>query len=243
MSETEDFGHVFLERSKYIPGKIPHRQLDPALRPAAYKVYPNAPRIHLPPMTQFNGEPLHVLMNRRRSRRGFRPDPITGSQVAALLWSVAGITGDAGGIKLRTVPSAGARYAIETYLSVQRVADVPPGLYHYHVQDAQLEKLADGFQGAAIASAFLNQQMGTSAAVTFLFTAVIDRAAWKYGQRAYRYIYLDAGHVGQSLMLAAEAMHLGCCNIGAFYDDECNHLLGVDGIKETTVYCAAVGRV
>jgi len=72
---------------------------------------------------------------------------------------------------------------------------------------------------------------------------VVERAKWKYLQRAYRYIYLEAGHIAQNLSLAAESMSLGCCSLGAFFDDEINDLLQIDGKNEIVVYMASVGPV
>ena len=78
--------------------------------------------------------------------------------------------------------------------------------------------------------------------VVFVWTGVFGRSKWKYRQRAYRYVYLDAGHIAQNLALAAEALGLGSCQIGALYDEEANELLGVDGIEESTIYMTTVGR-
>jgi SagB-type dehydrogenase family enzyme len=77
--------------------------------------------------------------------------------------------------------------------------------------------------------------------VVFVWTAVVQRCKWKYLERGYRYMYLDAGHAGAHLHLAAESLDLGCCMIGAFFDDEINAILGVDGEEETVLYVAAVG--
>lgn len=66
---------------------------------------------------------------------------------------------------------------------------------------------------------------------------------WKYMERAYRYIYMDAGHIAQNLYLAATALGLGCCAIGALYDEEVNRLVGADGVDETTVYMCTVGNL
>ncbi|RQW78804.1 MAG: SagB/ThcOx family dehydrogenase, partial [Geobacter sp.] len=74
------------------------------------------------------------------------------------------------------------------------------------------------------------------------WTAVVARAKWKYRQRAYRYIYMDAGHIGENLCLAAAALKLGCCTIGAFFDEEVNAVVGIDGVSETAVYMGVVGR-
>lgn len=80
-----------------------------------------------------------------------------------------------------------------------------------------------------------------AAAVVFIWTAVFQRSKWKYGQRAYRYVYLDAGHVAENLALAATGLGLGSCPIAALYDDEVNGLIGADGVAESVIYMTAVG--
>jgi SagB-type dehydrogenase family enzyme len=103
--------------------------------------------------------------------------------------------------------------------------------------------LEEGDLGSRAAAAALDQPMAEQAAVVFIWTAVVERAKWKYLERAYRYIYMDAGHIGQNLYLAATALGLGCCAIGALYDEEVNRLVGADGVNETAVYMACVGKV
>jgi SagB-type dehydrogenase family enzyme len=93
-----------------------------------------------------------------------------------------------------------------------------------------------------IAQAALDQDIAREAAVVFVWVAVIHRSRQKYRQRAYRYIYLDCGHIAQNLYLAATAMGLGCCGIAAFFDDEVNNLIEADGLEETAIYLATVGR-
>jgi SagB-type dehydrogenase family enzyme len=83
--------------------------------------------------------------------------------------------------------------------------------------------------------------MFLTAHLAFIWSAVIERAKWKYRQRTYRYVYLDAGHIAENLYLAAEALGLGACAVGAFYDDQVNSMLGLDGHNETVIYMAAVG--
>jgi SagB-type dehydrogenase family enzyme len=94
----------------------------------------------------------------------------------------------------------------------------------------------------ALCSAALGQTMVRECAAVFIWTAVVARSKWKYRERAYRYIYLDAGHIGQNLYLAAVALGLGCCTIGAFFDDEVNEVLNIDGTEETAVYMGIVGK-
>lgn len=64
---------------------------------------------------------------------------------------------------------------------------------------------------------------------------------WDHRQRAYRYIYPDAGHIAQNLYLAGMASGLGICGIGALSDDVVNSLIGVDGVEETVLYMATAG--
>jgi SagB-type dehydrogenase family enzyme len=76
----------------------------------------------------------------------------------------------------------------------------------------------------------------------FVWTAIFERSKWKYKQRAYRYVYLDAGHIAQNLALAATSIGLGSCQIGAIFDDEVNAIIGVDGINESAIYLSVVGH-
>jgi SagB-type dehydrogenase family enzyme len=143
---------------------------------------------------------------------------------------------------LRSAPSAGALYPVETYLSVQMVEGIEPGIYHYGVREHELELLQPGDFRAEVAKAALDQGFLAEAAVVFAWTAVFARSKWKYKERAYRYVYLDAGHIAQSVALAAVALGLGSCQIAALYDDEVNAILGVDGKEESVVYMTALGR-
>ncbi|MBN2199009.1 MAG: SagB/ThcOx family dehydrogenase, partial [Candidatus Aminicenantes bacterium] len=156
-------------------------------------------------------------------------------------WASQGISRLERGFAFRTAPSAGALYPIETYLSLQNISGLDPGLYHYDVRGHALELVRAGDIGRALAAAALDQEFLADAGVVFVWTAVFGRSKWKYRQRAYRYIYLDAGHLAQNLALAAVALGLGSCQIAALYDDEVNALLGVDGTEESVVYMSGVG--
>jgi SagB-type dehydrogenase family enzyme len=152
---------------------------------------------------------------------------------------VTKVVGDFG---LRAAPSAGALYPIETYLSVQMVENIEPGIYHYDVREHRLDQLRTGDFGAPVAEAALDQGFLAEAAVVFAWTAVFGRSKWKYKQRAYRYVYLDAGHIAQNVAVAAVALGLGSCQVAALYDGEVNDILGVDGEDESVLYMTAVGR-
>jgi SagB-type dehydrogenase family enzyme len=146
------------------------------------------------------------------------------------------------GFEFRASPSAGALYPIETYLVVNRIEEIPVGLYHYNVKEAQLILLKEGHFGPEICQAGLGQEMLEEASCIFVWTAIVGRSKWKYRERAYRYLYMDVGHIGQTLYLAATALNLGCCTVGAFFDEEVDRVIGVDGKNEISVYLGAVGR-
>ena len=64
----------------------------------------------------------------------------------------------------------------------------------------------------------------------------------QYGDRGYRYVHFEAGHVAQNASLVATALGLGSCAVGAFHDEDFNRMLGLDGKNETALYLVAIGR-
>lgn len=211
-------------------------------QPGVYKVYPDAAAVALPePAPEGRGGSLWEALASRRSGRKYSGEPLSIEDLSLLLWSFNGVTADFGGYQFRSAPSAGALYPIETYIAANDISGVEPGAYHHNIPDWRLELVREGPQGANLAGACLSQKMCERAPVVFIWTAVAERSKWKYRQRAWRYIYLDAGHIGANLHIAAEALGLSCCMIGAFFDDEVNAIIGADGDEETVVYLASVG--
>ena len=242
--ERVGIGYRFQQETKYHREKMAGGFLDWRKKPEEFKEYPrDIQRFSLRDGNKGGGDPLWEVMARRRSVRDFLPKDIFLEELSQLIWATQGITGSAYGFRLRVTPSAGALYPIETYIVVNRVVGLSPGSYHFNVKENQLEQLAVGDFRVNIAASALDQSMAREAAVVFVWTAVVERTKWKYRERGYRYLYLDAGHIGQNLYLAAISLGLGCCTIGAFYDDEVNQLIGVDGQQETAVYLGAVGHV
>lgn len=236
------FGDQFQQQSKYRRGHLSGGGLDWAHKPETYKTYPSAPRIPLSPPQTAQGAPLWETLEARRSVRRFRDAPLSETVLSQLLWAAQGITLERRNVGFRTAPSAGALYPVETYLAIHNVTDVEPGIYHYAVEAHALEQLKQGDFRQQTAQAALDQAMAAQANVVFIWTAVFPRSKWKYKQRAYRYVYLDAGHIAQNLALGAVALDLGSCQIAALYDEEANALLDVDGVQESTIYMTVVGR-
>ena len=240
---AEGIGERYQAETKYVRGRLPAGRLDWSRKPGPYKIYPQAPKVGLPAPDKTGGMSLWETVGRRRSVRDFQPSSLSSKDLAQLLWASQGVTKIMGEYALRTAPSAGALYPVETYLSVQAVKGIEPGIYHYGVRNHELELLRKGDFREAVALAALDQGFLAEAAVVFAWTAVFARSKWKYKERAYRYVYLDAGHIAQNLALAAVALGLGSCQVAALYDDEVNAVLGVDGKEESIVYMTAVGAL
>jgi SagB-type dehydrogenase family enzyme len=240
----EGIGDLYHQETKYRKDTIPRGGLDWAHQPSPYKEFPYALK-HFPirPPDQKGGKPIWETIVQRRSTREFARDSITFAELSQLIWATQGITSRAWGYDFRAVPSAGALYPIETYIVANRVEEIPAGVYHYSVKGSQLILLTEGHFGPDLQQAGLGQEMLEEASCVFIWTAVVERSKWKYRERAYRYIYMDVGHIGQNLYLAAIALNLGCCTVGAFFDEEVDRIIGVDGKEEISVYLGAVGRI
>ena len=204
------------------------------------------PQIDLPspPETRGISVDLGRLIEDRSSIREYHADPMSLSDLSWLLWCTQGVKEvTKRPSTIRTVPSAGARHPFETYLIVNRVKNLKPGLYRFLASRHKLialdldEKLVDRFSGANWSS-----EMLSNSAVIFIWVAISDRMTYKYGNRGYRYLHLDAGHVCQNLYLASEAIECGSCAVGGFYDDQVNALLNLDGNERFIIYMATVGK-
>lgn len=206
-----------------------------------YKTYPEVEKISLPVDWSLQEARILPLLQKRRSLRRYARRQLTLNDLAFLLWATQGITARMGTHFLRTSPSAGALYPIETYMVINSVENLQAGLYHFAVRQFELEKISCEINGQDAAHACLDQDFVAKGNLMFFWTARLRRSMAKYGERGFRYLFLDAGHVCQAAMLAAEAIGCGGCPVGAFYDEEVNKLLGVDGENETVLYAASIG--
>jgi len=237
----QEFGSIFQEETKYF--RSAHAAASSVRLDADRRSKPlSSATIPLPGPGIDRGLNLWEVLSKRRSIRDYSLAPLSLQELAKLLWATQGITDPRFSPSFRTAPSAGALHPIDTYLIVNRVQGLASGIYFLHVENFSLERKNQGDFSRQIAQAALNQDMAREAAVVFVWVAVIRRSFQKYRQRAYRYIYLDCGHIAQNLYLAATALDMGCCGMAAFFDDEVNNLLEVDGREETAIYLASVGK-
>jgi nitroreductase len=213
-------GDSFQQETKYHRGHLRGGGPDWASKPASYKQYPSAPKIPLGPPQTEGGAPIWDVLQQRQSIRRFQDAPLQREELSQLLWAAQGITRTGRSFGLRTAPSASALYPVETYAVVHTVEGIEPGVYHYAVEQHELDQLKTGDFRKDVARAALDQDIAYWANVVFVWTAIFD----------------------QNVALGAVALGLGSCQVAALYDDEANVLLGVDGVEESTIYMTAVGR-
>jgi SagB-type dehydrogenase family enzyme len=187
---------------------------------------------------------LREAVERRRSVRRYAAQPLTLAELSYLLWMTQGVKEvTARPVTLRTVPSAGARHAFETYLLINDVEGLEPGLYRFAASKHALLKLDSPAEIRNLIHLACGQQAQVyNSAVTFIWVAVLERMAWRYVERGMRYLHLDAGHVCQNLYLAAEAIDCGVCAIAAYNDESLNAALEIDGENLFTIYLGTVGK-
>jgi SagB-type dehydrogenase family enzyme len=242
LESGEDLGQVYHQWSKPTYAGLLAKSFHARPQPSPYKEYPDLPLIPLPAVPAPGGPPLEAVIARRRSVREYADRPLTLSELSRLLHYSGGITDRRDPtLAFRSVPSSGALFPIEVYPVVFNVEAVPPGAYHYDVQRHRLELVRAGNFRQDVFQAAVSQEMIQRASLVLVLTGLFERVHWKYVDRSYRYLLLEAGHLGQNVYLAATALGLGPCGIGAYFDDDLNRLLDIDGRNEATVYLMALG--
>jgi SagB-type dehydrogenase family enzyme len=190
--------------------------------------------------------PLGEVLAGRVSSRAFAPDGIGLVALSTILYWAYGMLGrsTSGVLDLveRPVPSAGGLYPLEISVLVRAMDGIEPGVYHYVPLAGGLEEVRAGALPQQLVSyLFMGQPWVAQAAVVLIVSAATDRSLSKYGDRGYRYLLAEVGHVVQNLDLVATALGLGAVNLGGFFDDEVAGLLRLDEEREIPLYAAAVG--
>jgi hypothetical protein len=176
----EGIGERFLRETRHSRGHLVGGRTDWARQPSWFKIYPEAPRVALPPLTSGAGAPadagLFDVLARRRSVREYGPPPLDLEELGGLLWAAAGVTARQVGFAFRTAPSAGGLFPIEHYVVANSVTGLEPGVYHYAVLDEALELLRGGDHRLTVAHAALDQAIAAAADAVFVWTAVLERS-------------------------------------------------------------------
>ena len=216
------------------------------LPPTPPFIQPRGECVELPAAETVELNPISLpdAIRDRKSERDYLADTsLSTGALSYLLWATQGVNEIDEMDVFKTVPSAGARHPLETFLVINRVEDLPSGLYRYVGPSHQLEILSqDPSVTPAVAKTCLQPELIEQCAVAFVWTAVAHRMTWRYADRGYRYIHIEAGHVGQNLYLAGQAVGCGVCTTAAFHDDDLNRFLGLDGNDHFAVYIGTVGK-
>jgi len=175
----------------------------------------------------------------------FSRSSMTLKELSYLLWCTQGFKKVvAETIELRNVPSSGSRYPLETYFVASDVEGLETGLYRYLPRSHRIvaERLDSGII-LEMSTASMNFRAVTRAAVTFLWVGIPYRSVWAMGNRGYRSVLIEAGHVCQNLILASANLGLDVYPIDLFHDEGIINLANLDPETQWPVYLAAVGNV
>lgn len=187
--------------------------------------------INLPAYVQKGKMSLEEALKKRESVRSFSSRPLTKKELSQLLWAAQGMTRSWGG---RVAPSAGALFPLEIYVVLKE------GVFHYFPQKHSLVRTLEHDFRDVLAQAALGQQCLREAPAIFVIAAVYERTAQKYGNRAERYVQMEAGHAGQNLLLQATALGLGAAPVGAFQDEQVRQILHLP-VNHEPLYLIPVG--
>jgi SagB-type dehydrogenase family enzyme len=175
----------------------------------------------------------------RRSKRAYRADPVKLAEAGQLLWAAQGITDPVE--RKRAAPSAGALYALETYLVATKVEGLAPGVYKYRPEEHDLVLQGAGNVRRELAAS-IDQDCVRFSACVLVFAGVYERTTVRFGERGIRYVYMEAAHAAENVQLQATALHLGSVMVGSFKADEIRRILGLPEGEEP-VYLVALGKV
>jgi len=220
------------------------RRDDRSPMPKAVKRYPGAKAIALP---KPDSTPFTDVLVARRTSRRYSSVPVTLDELSAILAFSVGVQQwartETGDVPLKTSPSGGARHPIECYVVARAVTGLKPGIYHYGADRHVLERTGPQVPRDRM-RAYVPQSgyFAKASAMTF-FTAVFERQMWRYPySRAYRAALIEAGHVCQTFLLMATSLGLAPYCVMGLADTLVEGDLGIDGITESVLYCAGVGR-
>jgi len=243
---SSNTGIEFIEKTKYkhLDASDQTKGLAPPPVELQYDKKSTIINLPTPKEIKIKDKELREVIGNRRSIRSYSNKPLSLDELSYLLWCIYGVKEVVSSYNtLRTVPSAGARHAFEIYLLVNNVENLANGIYRFIATEHKLVEIIKNTKIADdISDACLGQEFIKSSAVTIFWVAVPYRMNWRYSERGYRYLFLDAGHSCQNLYLGAESIDCGVCAIAAFSDDDLNRVLDFDGEEQFVIYLATVGK-
>lgn len=258
----DDPAEAFHEASKNIPSVLPQVSsaaasltADPtagvpgATAARATRRNLALPTIDLPPPSYPEAD-LGEQIRGRRSRRAFGGGPLAVHDLATLLHAAYGVIDPSGAdpvphSNLRSVPSAGGLYPLEIFVVARNLESVVPGLYHYDPFRHLLEVIRREEVEATLRELLIDlpqlRDIPATCGALFFVSAAFWRTRFKYGLRGYRWVLVEAGHVGQNMLLTANSLGLSAYPNAGFWDRRVDDFLGLDGVNESVVYSLVAG--
>lgn len=243
------FFHMSTRGDRYLDpletGRVLRRKARTVPVPEPVKRYARASRIGFDPLRVERD--LQRVLAERRTWRTFSRRPLPLTVLGELLGWTGGVQQWArlrgqGELPMKTSPSGGSRHPLELYVCARRVKGLDPGIYHYAADDHCLERLAGHDRPVRVRRYLPGQFFYEGAAALLFFTAVFERYQWKYDDpRAYRAVFIEAGHQCQTLCLLATDFGLAPFCSMALADGTIDEDLGIDGVSEAAIYLAGVG--
>jgi len=238
--ETNEKGQTLQLKLHYSSFMVPEQDVPPVPSPISLhpifvqSKYPVRESLVLPSVAMDWEHGTGQTILTRRSTRAYTGEALPREDLAAIL--------EYGYAPLHTspLPLLDAD-SLETYLVIQNVTGLRAGVYHYQPIPHELHLLLEGDFIQKTWHFCLGQELARDAAALLIHTAHLKEALGKHGNRAYRYLHLDAGHLGERVNLAAIRLGLGVSGIGGFYDDEVNALLGLT-LEQIVVYITTLGQ-
>jgi len=241
-----DPGIEFLEKTRYpdfstvdLILRVPEPQKElPVPDDARVIRLPNPQRIKI------RDVPVREALEKWEPPGFFSRSSITLKELSFLLWCTQGVRRTEGNtLMLRNVPSSGSRYPIETFFVAGEVEGIEIGLYRYLPLSHQIvvERL-DSELPFAMGTASMNFNLITRAAVTFLWVGIPYRSTWALGNRGYRSVLIEAGHICQALIMASSCIGCDVLPIDLFHDQMMIQLARLDPENQWPLLVGTVGR-
>jgi SagB-type dehydrogenase family enzyme len=248
-NQADEAWEIFHENSKlneyerFLPDELMTLYMDQVLQSLSYDTFPE---VNLPAALTNLDLAFSEVLAKRETARALHPTRLKLEDLATLLHHAYGVTRDNKDQvfqrPFRSVPSADALYPLELFFHTTHVTGLAAGLYHYNPIRNSVSFLRGGDHSGLIAAALTQKHLAISASLIVFITAMFERTTLKYGNRGYRFVLLEAGHVAQNLSLVAAALDLGCVSIGGYFDREIDELFSFDGLTQSTIYLLALGE-
>jgi len=212
-------------------------------------LYENSETIILPkPDSKLLKLNLFDTINKRRSVRNFSEEAITIEELSTILFYSSGVTGeyeateDQHSMYLYAYPSAGGLMPLDLYILIKNVENIDQGIYYYNPIKHCLKSIQNFSLKSDLPIVTLCENLSKQAALSIYILGSMYLTGYKYGDRGYKFMLLEAGHVAQNFYLTSTAIGVGAVASGGFLDEEILELLGLEESENFVLYELIIGK-